>query len=169
MMRPAWSVEPISRSHDRAAFDCGVESLNEYLRRYARQNARLGVSRTYVAVGGAATQVAGFYSLAMGQVEFASLPEPVKRRLPGYPVPAARLARLAVDRRRQGQGLGAVLLADALARVLGVSEEIGVAVVTVDVLNDAAAGFYRHFGFEPLLDDPRHLYLPVAAIAPAAS
>jgi GNAT superfamily N-acetyltransferase len=114
-----WHEEPISKRHNRDAFDCGEEELNEFLRRYARKSHELGGTKTFLAVkdDNQAT-VLGFYTLCPASVEYARTPEILKRGLARYDVPAFRLARLAVDRSVQGQGLGGQLLLAAGRRCL---------------------------------------------------
>lgn len=158
-MKGQWAIEPISKAHDRGHFDCGETSLNEYLKRYARQNAEMGISKTYVAVRPPSTRVAGFYSISTGSIEFDELPPEAARRLPKYPVPTAHLARLAVAKAEQGLGLGGVLLYDALERTARVADQIGIFAVTVDALHARARSFYLRYGFEPLRGDDLHLYL----------
>ena len=112
----ALEIVAIGKGHRREAFDCGEAALNDYLRRYARQNHERNLARSFVAVD-AGKRVLGYHSLASAAVEFESLPPDYAKRLPRYPVPAVRIARLAVDRAMQGKGLGERLLADALKRI----------------------------------------------------
>lgn len=158
-MSAKWAIELIGKQHQRDVFDCGEESLNNYLRRFARQNTGLGVSRTYVATEPPSLRVAGYYSIATGSVKFEELPPNARKKLPQYPVPTAHVARLAVDRPRQGEGLGAVLLFNALRRAAGVAEQIGVYAVTVDALHDRAKAFYLKYGFEPMATHDLRLYI----------
>ena len=148
----------------RKGFDCGKETLDVFLRTGARQNASKDVSRTYVAVPDGSADVAGYYTLSSGSVAFAAVPADLARRLPRYPLPTAHLGRLAVDRRFQGQGLGGILLADALKRVAALADQIGIHAVTVHAMDDQAKSFYEACGFGPFLDDPAHLFLPMATI-----
>ena len=156
------AIEPLSKLHDRTSFDCGVETMNEYLRRFARQNHERRWSRTFVAVDspGEAT-VRGYYTLSTGSVSFEHMPA---ERVPRYPVPTVLLARLAVDRAYQGRGLGRILLMDALRRAARVSEDAGVFAMEVVALNEVARSFYLKFGFEPLADDRLHLYMALTTI-----
>lgn len=160
---PAVSIEPLAATHDRRTFSCGVEALDEYLRRYARQHAEANVSRTYVAIEGKA--VRGYYSLAMAAIRKDNLPGEYARRFPSFPLPVARLARLAVDSRHQRQRLGELLLADALQRCWRMSAEIGMIGVIVDAKDEKARGWYERYEFERLPDSPLTLWLPTAAIA----
>ena len=163
-MTPVFSgnIEPLATEHDRRNFSCGVDALDEYLRRFARQHAASNVSRTYVAAKG--TEILGFYSLAMSAVRKDNLPAKYVGRFPNFPLPVARLARLAVAIRHQRQGLGELLLADALQRCLRLSTEIGMVGVIVDAKDEAARGWYARYEFEPLPDSPLTLWLPTAAI-----
>lgn len=157
------SIEPLAKGHDRRAFSCGVEALDVYLKRFARQHAETKISRTYVAISG--STVIGFYSLAMSGIRRENLPEKYLTRFPNFPLPVARLARLAVDLKHQGQGLGELLLADALQRCLHLSESIGMLGVIVDAKDAQARGWYERYEFERLPDAPLTLWLPTDAIA----
>ena len=163
-MTDDWLIELLARRHDRRQFDCGVASLNDFLRLHARQNADEDVSRTYVATLAPSLQVLGFYTICGGSVERKSMPPLAARRLPNYPVPTANLARLAVDKSCHGRGLGSYLLLDALRRIARLADEIGIRAVTVDAIDVRARAFYAKFGFARLLDDELHLLLPVAMI-----
>ena len=163
-MTPAYqgTIEALSSKHDRRTFSCGVDALDEYLRRYARQHAAANVSRTYVAADGAT--IHGYYSLAMSAIRKDNLPARYAGRFPNFPLPVARLARLAVAVRHQRQGLGELLLADALQRCLQLSEEIGMIGVIVDAKDERARGWYERYEFERLPDLPLTLWLPSVAI-----
>ena len=103
----------------------------------------------------------GYYALASHRVRFDALPSDQAKGLPKTDMPVILLGRLAVDQVMQGKGLGSFLFMDALRRTLQVSAEIGIRAVEVDALDEAARTFYLQYGFVPLLDDPRHLYLPM--------
>jgi len=145
-------IAALAKGHDRRAFSCGVEALDLYLRRFARQHADANISRTYVAVSG--STIHGFYSLAMSGVRGANLPEKYLRRFPNFPIPVTRLARLAVNLNHQGQGLGELLLADALQRCLHISESLGMLGVIVDAKDERARRWYERYEFERLPDSP---------------
>ena len=157
-------IEALAGEHDRAAFSSGVEALDTFLHRYARQNEQRGVGRTFVAVDEATGALVGYYTLSASSVRFEHLPDAAARRLPHYPVPVVHLGRLAVAARAQGRGLGGALLYDALARALRVSGEIGLYAVEVIAKDEAARRFYEHHGFHGLEDDPLHLYLPMETV-----
>ena len=158
-------ITPLGKRHDRKNFDCGEASLELYLHRYANQDIRRRVNRVFVASPPDEPQrVIGYYSLSAGSLAAADLPEKFRHRLPRYPVPVALLGRLAVDRSYQGQGLGAVLIADALHRIALASQVMAVYAVMVDALNETAAEFYRQFGFIPLPSQPLKLFLPMDTV-----
>jgi GNAT superfamily N-acetyltransferase len=157
-------IQLLNERHDRDPFDCGEPALNEYLRRYARQNQERGVSRTFVAVPESEPPVVGFYSLAAGSVAFEYVPSPLRRRLPRYPVPVAHLARLATCQSVRGQGLGEALLFDALQRALRAAEEIGIVAVDVRAKTERARAYYERYGFRSLADDESHLFLPLDTV-----
>ncbi len=164
-MPAEWRVEALRRDHDRSRFDCGEPALDLYLARFARQNHESGVARTFVAVGESdAARVLGYYSLAVGAIDRANLPVAKAQRFPNFPIPIARLARLAVDRGEQGKGLGEDLLLDALSRCLRVADEVGIAAVLIDAKHDRAKQFYARYEFDALPDRPLALWLPVSAL-----
>ncbi len=156
------SIEQLSSDHDRRSFTCGVGALDEYLRRFARQHAAANISRTYVAVDGAT--IYGYYSLAMAGIRRDHLPAKHTDRFPNFPLPVARLARLAVAEIHQRKGLGELLLADALQRCLRLSDEIGMVGVVVDAKDEHARGWYERYEFERLPDSPLTLWIPTASI-----
>jgi ribosomal protein S18 acetylase RimI-like enzyme len=154
-------IQSLSDRHERDRFDCGEPPLNDYLRRYARQNQERGVSRTFVALPEGEQVVVGFYSLAAGSVAFESVPDALRRRLPRYPVPVAHLGRLATCRSVRGRGLGEALLFDALQRTLRVAEEIGIVAVDVRAKTERARAYYERYSFRSLTDDDLHMFLPL--------
>ena len=141
----------------RDRFDCGVPVLNEYLRARAMQDAKRGAASAWAAVD-ASGAIAGYYTLSMASVQLTDLPEEVRRKMPRYPsVPAIRLGRLAVSRDFQGQGIGSLLLMDAMRRAL--ENPVAWMAFLVDAKDDGAERFYRHYSFESFEDDPHHLYV----------
>ncbi len=148
------------RRHDRNGFDCGVSALNHYLRSQAAQHHRSGIATTHVLCDDSApARILGFYSLAAAQVQLGDLSPADQQRLPRYPIPAARLARLAVALSEQRRGLGAALLQDAVKRCLDLRTQIGVRLLVVDAKDPEAAGFYASFGFRPTAERALTLYL----------
>ena len=150
MRLAAASIEigPLNRDHDRRGFDCGVDGLNRYIWEQARQDESRGIARLFVATAvGSPSAILGFYTLSAAAISPANLSPEFARRMPRHAVPAALVGRLAVDRRHAGQGLGGILLADAVLRAEVASEVIGIAVIVVDPLDEPARQFYRRFGF----------------------
>ena len=155
-----FTIEPLSKQHDRSSFDCGEAALDDFLKRFARQNDERGLGKTFVALSPGETIVRGYYTLSSGAVTFETVPE----KLPRYPVPVAHLGRLAVDRSARGRGLGALLLIDALRRAAEVADQLGIYAVEIYAKTVEARAFYLKYGFTPLLDDELHLYLPMRVI-----
>jgi len=168
MSLPAWHEEPISKKQNREAFDCGEPALNEFLQRHARRSHDLGGAKTFLAISDADQKtILGFYSLSPASVEYARTPEVVKRGLARYDVRVFRLARLAVEKKMQGQGLGGKLLLAAGRRCLLAAAEVGGVALLIDAKNERVAGWYASYGALPLLDAPLSLLLPLATIQAA--
>ena len=148
--------------HDRTAFDCGEPPLNDFLRTKAAKHQAQRVSRTFVLSDSAAPRrILGYYSLSNCQIAREELSEDEARALPRHPVPAVKLARLAVDRRQQGRRYGQWLLMDALKRCALVGQQSGVYALVVDAKNEATKRFYERFGFATIVGRPMTLYLPL--------
>ena len=156
-------IERLTARHARAEFDCGEEPLNRFLSTFARQKTDRDLGMTFVAVPAAGERrVLGYYTLLAGAVAGEVMAE--RDVASQHVVPVVRLARLAVDRQHQGQGLGKLLLLDALRRVQAVADEVGAYAVVVDALHERAGSFYRHCGFRPFLDNPLQLYMTLRAV-----
>ena len=154
-----WTIERLGSSHDRTVFDCGNPILTDWLRQRASQFEKRDLARTYVATRYGDRNVLGYYAISNHRVTHESLPRDEAKGLPRLDVPVVLLGRLAVDRSVQSQGLGSLLLIDALRRAEHLAEHVGVLAVEVDAIDDAARQFYLRFGLVPLLDDPNHLFL----------
>lgn len=164
-MSGSWRIERLAKSHDRGRFSCGESALDEYLARFARQNHESGIAKTFVAVGeDSPRQVLGYYSISAGAIDREKLPARAAKRFPSFPIPIARLTRLAVNQAFQGHGLGEHLLMDALRRVLDASGDIGIVAVLLDAKHEKARRFYARYEFDSLPDHPLTLWLPIAAI-----
>lgn len=159
-----WMIRRLEKSHDRTNFECGQPLLDEWLKDRASQFDRRDLSRTFVATRPELVAVLGYYAISTHRVVYEVLPTAEAKGLPRLAVPVLLIGKLAVDRRVQGQGLGALLLVDALRRALQISEQVGIRAVEVDAIDDAARKFYMKFGFRSLLDDPRHLFLTISEI-----
>jgi GNAT superfamily N-acetyltransferase len=168
MSTAEWSEVPLDRMHDRAAFDCGDDQLNEYLRRYARQNHESGGAKCFVASRiDAPVRIIGFYTLSPASIEYARVPAMAKKGLARYDVPMFRLGRLAVDQSFQGHGLGGKLLIRAAMRCSRAAQDVGGVAILIDAKNARAAEWYESYGALPLLDAPLSLVLPLATVAKA--
>jgi len=159
------TVEPLGRQHDRTAFHCGSKALDRYLKHQARQDADKRVAAPFVAVNQPDTRVLGYYTLSASVLTLVDLPDELAHKLPRYPqLPVTLLGRLAVDQSTKGQGLGEHLLLDALRRSLAHADQIAAMAVVVDAQDDAAAAFYRHYGFLTLQAQPSRLFVPMRLV-----
>ena len=158
------SIQPLTGRHDRSAFASGSTPLDDWLRQTAQQHQRRGISKTFVAVSDAGSaRILGFYALTACEILSEELPEDLATKLPRK-IPGIRLGRLAVDRSVQGQGLGELLLMDAIARTKSVLQHVGVHALFVDAKDERAASFYMKYGFRPLPSDPLRLVLPLSGL-----
>lgn len=143
-------------------FSSGRIELDEYLKRYAKGNHLKGFGKTFVYKS--YLSVSGFYTISMGSIEFNSLPEQIKKGLPKYPTPIAKIGRLAVDQSHQGKGIGKLLLVDAFYRIFEASQLVAAYAIVVDAKDEKAQAFYTHFGFMQSRDNPLTLFLPLKTI-----
>lgn len=168
-------LEPLTGRHDRSEFDCGVEALDAWLKQTALQHQTKGISRTFVAVPADeaglrswaqlgfmvdACSILGFYALTSAFVLTDDLPAKQAKRYPRQ-IPVTRLGRLATRVDMQGQGLGRLLLADAVNRARTAAQAVGSAGLFVDAKNEEVAHFYQRYGFAPGADQPLKLFLPL--------
>jgi hypothetical protein len=160
--------ESLSPSHDREAFTCGVTALDNYLQRQASQDMRRHVAAVFVMISEDQPQtILGYYTLASYAVETSGLPDETAKKLPRYPTtPATLIGRLA--RAVDHPGLGGLLLADALGRILANTREVASALVVVEAKDDSAESFYRKHGFIPFGASVRKLFLPMKTIVQAS-
>ena len=159
-------IEPLGSGHDRAGFDCGVPALNRYLRETAHQHVTKGIAKTFVLVedtGSTPKPVIGFFTLSLCQVLASNVPPKWAKKLPRE-IPAMRLGRLAVARARQREGLGKVLLVEAIYKVAAVASAAGGIGLFVDAKDQSAAEFYSHFGFEASPTEPLTLFMPMQTV-----
>jgi GNAT superfamily N-acetyltransferase len=157
-------IQALTGNHNRANFDCGNPILNEWLQSIAGQHQQKGLSKTFVAVlDEDPSAILGYYALTVCEVRTEDLPKAASKRLPRT-TPGIRLGRLAIDLTMQGQGLGKLLLLNAMERSNAVSTEIGVHALFVDAIDDAAADFYRKYGFIPSPDQPLKLFISLSQL-----
>ena len=153
-----FSLEALQRSHPRSAFDCGQSDVNDWLRTKAIQKQEKRLSATKVLInrdGG----IAGFYTLATGQVDFGDLPLEFARKLPRRALPVAILAWLGVSTAQQGQKLGDLLLAQALRDCHGAGQTFAFVAIILDCVDDRAKAFYQRWDFAELPGNPYRLFL----------
>ncbi|MDE2184998.1 MAG: GNAT family N-acetyltransferase [Alphaproteobacteria bacterium] len=160
----AFRIEPLGKHHDRAAFASGAPLLDDWFRERATQDDKRNVARIFVAVHD--KDIAGFYSLSAFTLSFTDIPEDLARKLPRYDaIPAGLIGRLARAERVRGQGIGALLLADAIKRVLGAGRTLAVFVIVVDATDNRAVTFYKRYGFRSFPSRPRRLFLLASTAA----
>ena len=162
------AIEPLGK-HDRAACSCGVASLDDWFRLRAGQDEKRNVARVFVAIddrGG----IVGFYSLSSFTLTIADLPPNYAKRLPHYDaIPAALIGRLARDEKVRSEGVGDLLLADAVRRVIGAARSLAVFAIVVEATDEKAAVFYHNFGFVPFPNSPLRLFMPASEATKAVS
>jgi ribosomal protein S18 acetylase RimI-like enzyme len=158
-------VEPLASAHDRARFSCGVESLDSYLRTQAGQDIRRKANAVFVLVGAAQPKdILGYFTLCATALSQGEVPDPARKLVPRYPLVSATLiGRLAIAKQSQGQGLGSILLAQALQRACESANTVGSSMVVVDASSEAACGFYAAHSFVRLPQSMR-LVLPLSSI-----
>ncbi|HEY6898455.1 MAG TPA: GNAT family N-acetyltransferase [Rhodocyclaceae bacterium] len=149
--------EKLTAAHSTEGFDSGAPALDDWFRRHALASQRADTTRTFVVCVG--KRVAGFYSLAVGAVDCISVAPRIAQGVGRHPLPVMVLARLAVDHRNSGQGIGRGLLKDAILRTVQASEFAGIRALLVHAKDDGVRSFYEKCGFEPSPLDPLQLLL----------
>lgn len=157
------------KTHDRAAFSCGVPQIDNYLKLTAKKGSKADVVRVWVVVD-ADSQIIGFYGINMHAIDVKDMPPAYAKKVGRHGMlPAAFIAMIGVDQNYQGKGIGSVLVADALKRIARASEEIGASVIVLDVFDDndpeavtRRKTYYEDFGFLPLPDQPLRLFMSTA-------
>lgn len=158
--------ELLARSHDRSAFTCGVPALDDWFRTRASQDLRRRVAQVFIALDDDA--IVGFYSLSMFTLALDSIPADLAKKLPRYDaIPAALIGRLARHTRVAGTGIGDLLVADAVTRVLAAAETVAAYAIVVDTKDERGRAFYRSHGFIPLPSRQDRLFLPTEVAAAA--
>lgn len=149
-------IELINSGHDLESFDCGDANKNTFLKKFALQNTKGGLGRTYVAVTETDQfSVCGYYTISSSSIVFDNPPP----HLPRYPLPSILIGKLATDLKFQGQGLGTMLLFDALKRSARVAEEIGIFLVEIKAVDENARAIYEKRGFTAMQDDPFKMFM----------
>ena len=151
----------IDSSHELSRFQSGETTLDEWIRMRALKNLALGASRTFVVCEAGSRRVVGFYALSMGSFYAVDTPGSIRRNMPDL-IPSVILGRLAIDETVQGQGLGALLLNDAIERSLAAADNVSARLMIVHALSERAEQFYLHFGFTRMPGEGRTLALDFA-------
>lgn len=163
-------ITPLDSHHDRNTFVCHELSLDNYIKKQAKRDVKRRVSRVFVASeADSPSTIIGYYTLSSLSILLDELPQEMAKKLPRHPIPAALLRRLAVDHQYQGQGIGRLLLADAIKRALSASRDIAIYAMVVDALNEPAKRFYQQYGFTTLSGQERRLFLPLQSISSRAA
>ncbi|NMF63811.1 GNAT family N-acetyltransferase [Brasilonema octagenarum] len=157
-------IELLGKQHDRDSFNCGNEALNQFLKQTARQHIQKGVSRTFVLVNTEQPEaIISFFTLTLCEVRVDNLSAKFFKKYPSK-VPGVKLARLAVDQAYQRQGIGEVLMIEAMQRALIVAENAGSIGLFVDAKDESAKTYYSGYGFVSLEDASLELFLPLSVI-----
>ena len=139
------SIKDIQQKSALKKFNCDVDALNEFLSRYALKNDKIGIGKTFVALDNQ-EKIVGYFTLATAQVAYQEIPENYRGKLPKYPIPALRIARLAIDKELQGKGIGRWLLAQAFIKIVQVADVTGIYFIVV-AAKETSKAFYEHYGF----------------------
>lgn len=158
-------IERLNKAHDSKGFDCGDVNLNGFLQRHARQHAERNISRTFILIDNKKNlqTIIGYYTLTICEVVPGKITDPRLQNYPN-PLPAAKLARIAVSTNSQRSGFGELLLMNAMERSVSISENAGLVGMFVDAKNDNAAKYYSKYGFVPIKNNPLTLYLSISTI-----
>jgi ribosomal protein S18 acetylase RimI-like enzyme len=158
-------TQPLNENHDLQTFDSGSEVLDLWLKNKAGIAELTGTARTFVVLNN--SEVVGFYSLAAGVVLRSSLPKPLRSGMPNFPLPITLLARLAVSKKYQSQGIGRALVSDAFQRSLVAREQIGSLGMMVEASSLDVITFYESIGFVQSANFDRLLFFPFLSHSPS--
>ena len=160
---PKFRIEQLGRQHDRQNFNCGIDSLDRYFHNQAGQDLRNKVAVTFLLLK--EDIIAGYYTLSNTSILLSEFPAAVQKRLPKYPViPDTLIGRLARDMQFRAEGIGEILLIDALKRSLLLSHQIASFATVVEAENTYALQFYLNYKFIQFASRTNHLYLPMSSI-----
>ncbi|EFG1535751.1 GNAT family N-acetyltransferase [Escherichia coli] len=158
-----FQLTPFNSTYDRTSFLCGSDALDRYIKEHVTQDIRRRIAACFVAVDND-HNIIGYYTLSAASILLTDLPEHLRKKFPRDPtIPAIRMGRLAVSLSSKGTGLGGALLADALYRAY--TSEIAAYALIVDVKDDTAVAFYKHYGFMAFPESGRTLFMPLASLS----
>ena len=167
------SIIPLDpEKHDRASFSCGTVRLDNFLKRSARKQQSGDFTRVWVATEGGRDEILGYYALNAHSLEGEGLPSGLAKHAPrSGSIPTAYLSMIAVDHRHQGQGIGSILLGNALKRAVGAADQIGLKAVVLDVIEDGGPditekrrAFYLAMGFQSLPTRPLRMFISIDTV-----
>lgn len=165
-------IEPFDpKVHDRTAFSCGIDQVDNYFQKTANKLSKADNVRLYVMVAPGSTLI-GFYAINAHAVRYEDLPKKFARSRPAHgSIPAAYISMIGRDQRFRDQGFGSDLLVDALRRISLAADAVGIAIVMLDVLDCGdpvrvarRKALYEGFGFTPLASNPLRMFLPLATV-----
>ena len=163
-MSDNFKIEPLGEHHDRAAFSCGKDPLDQYLRNQAGQAAGKNLAAVFILTPDG-KKIAGYYTLSSYTIKLDEIPEEIAKKLTRMQeIPATLLGRLARSIEFRGQRIGEILLVDALKRALQNSAHVASWAVIVDAKDEQATEFYKHYGFVPFPSKPNRLFLPMSSV-----
>lgn len=158
---PKLSIQKLQPHHNKSSFKSGESSLDNYIQQHASQDVKRNLCKVYVATNGLdSSDILGYYSLSSLSIACKKLPPDIAKKLPRYPIPAVLLGRLAVSQTIQKNGIGELLLVDAIKRVKTI-DQIGIYAMIVDALNMNVVPFYLKYGFSYLQANSTQLFLPL--------
>ena len=159
------SIKDIQQKSRLKSFDCEIDVLNEFLSKYAQKNDKLGIGKTFIALN-QQDKIVGYFTLATAQVAYQEIPDDYRGKLPKYPIPALRIARLAVDKELEGKGVGKWLLAQAFIKIIQVADVTGIYFIIVDA-KETSKSFYEHYGFIKFKDEDLTYFILVDTVRKA--
>lgn len=162
MTKPPFTVKALDKEN-RSGFACGKPEIDRYFHTQISQDVRRRLATAFICVHTDTGRIAGFYTLSAAIVRFGDLDDSLRKKLPRYPnLPAVLVGRLGVDQNFKGERLGSALLADAAVRTI--KSDIAAHFMLVDALDEDAARFYQHHGFQRVPDDERRLFIPLSVL-----
>ena len=164
LMLPIYNIEVLTACHNRRAFSCGTDALDQYFYHQANQEIKKHITAVFVLVESESQKVIGYYTLSALAISAGELPKQIIKKYPKYNLlPATLLGRLAVDKQYRRKGFGGLLIIDALRRSISSSKEVASMAIIVDAKNETAATFYERYGFIRFVYQEKKLYLPIDA------
>lgn len=168
-MIPAFSFVELDKAvHNRKGFDCGQPELNTFLQLFAQRHRDAGISKTMVLQDTKdPAKICAYYTLSHTEIKRQSLPQPLAKKLPHYPIPVMLIAQLAVDMNVHGQGLGKTTLVNALEHAYNVNIHLPSYAVVVDAVDEGVQSFYEQYGFHVLDIEAKRtrLFLPMKTVS----